>query len=213
MYNEEDTSRKAIKPSPVSLAVGLIDNLENITSLEFKQEGDSIVMIGNTAQETGGSEYFSVIFGLEGGVPPVIDFEAEKNAAYVVHESIKRKLVNAAHDLSSGGLAISIAEMCIKGNLGAEITLEAVPSKVKQMDADDLLFSESYGRYVLTTKDPQKILKIAEEKGVKASIIGRVMAERRLTAFDSSERKQKIIDLAITSMRDEFENSIERKMR
>ncbi|MBI5224322.1 phosphoribosylformylglycinamidine synthase subunit PurL [Candidatus Micrarchaeota archaeon] len=213
LYNEEDTSMKAIKPSPVSLAVGLIDNLENITSLEFKQEGDSIVMIGNTAMETGGSEYFSVIFGLEGGIPPAIDFEAEKNAAHVVHESIKRKLVNAAHDLSSGGLAVSLAEMCIKGNLGAEITLEAVPSKTKNVQADDLLFSESYGRYVLTTKDPQKILKLAEEKGVKAAIIGRVMSEKRLTVYDSSEKKQKIMDLAITSMRDEFENSIERKMR
>ncbi|MFH1750870.1 MAG: phosphoribosylformylglycinamidine synthase subunit PurL [Candidatus Micrarchaeota archaeon] len=212
-YNEDDVSGKAIKPAPVVVMLGLLDSLDNICTMEFKSADDAIMVIGETAPETGGSEYFSAIFGLEGGIPPAPNFEAEKAGMALVHEAIRRKLVSACHDVSMGGLGIALAEMSIASNLGAQVFLNMLHPKGKRMDPDDILFSESYGRFVLTTKEPQKLAKLAEEKGVKITNIGRVLLERRLTIMDSPDSRHRLVDLAITSMKDDFEGEIERRMQ
>ncbi len=210
-YNEDDVTKKAVKPAPVVLMVGLIESIENIITPEFKAAGDAIILVGSpTASELGGSEYFAVQFEMEGGVAPKVNFEEEKKGISLILEANKRKLLNACHDVSEGGLGIALSEMSIKGNLGAEVHLDKVPLKLNKMEPDEILFSESYGRFLVTTKESEKFLKLASEKGVNAAIIGRVSTEKRLTVFDLQQKRA--VDLAITSMRDEFENALERMM-
>jgi phosphoribosylformylglycinamidine synthase subunit PurL len=211
-YNEDDVSHKAIKPAPVVIMLGLIDSIENIVTLPFKAPDDAIILVGETANELGGSEYQSLIFELDGGTPPHANLEELKRNVQLIWEANKRRLMNACHDVSMGGIAIALSEMSIKSNLGALVNLEKMPIKGKGMEADDLMFSESYGRFVVTSKEPQKFLKLCQEKGVKAEIIGRVSLEKRLTIYSNTEPTRRVVDLAITSMRDDFENSIERKM-
>ncbi|MEK6953748.1 MAG: phosphoribosylformylglycinamidine synthase subunit PurL [Candidatus Micrarchaeota archaeon] len=211
-YNEDDVSHVAIKPAPVVVMLGLLESLENIMTLEFKAADDAILLVGETGLELGGSEYYSVQFGIDGGTPPAADAEEEKITMAFVHEAIKRKMLNACHDVSMGGLAIALSEMSIKSNLGASVFLNDVLKKAKNLESDDILFSESYGRFVITSKEPQKLMKFAQERGVKIAMIGRVSADKRLTIIDSPESHKKVVDLAITSMRQDFETSIERKM-
>ncbi|MFH0972172.1 MAG: phosphoribosylformylglycinamidine synthase subunit PurL [Candidatus Micrarchaeota archaeon] len=212
-YNEDDVTKKAIKPAPVVVMVGLIENMENIVTPEFKSPDDLIIVVGETSGELGGSEYYNLHFGIDGGIPPSINFEELKKTLAFIQEAVKRKLLNSCHDVSTGGVGIALAEMSIKSNLGAEVFLDKLPVKSKRMDADDLLFSESYGRFIVTTKEPQKLMKLASDKGVKAAMAGRVSLEKRLTIIDSSESHRRVVDLAITSMKDDFLNSLERKMR
>lgn len=212
-YNEDDVSHRAIKPAPVVIMLGLIDSIENIVTLPFKSADDAIILVGQTANELGGSEYHSLIFNLDGGTPPLADMEQLKKNISLIQEANKRKLMNACHDVSMGGIGIALAEMSIKSNLGAMVHLDKVPGKIKGMQEDDVLFSESYGRFVVTSKEPQKFIKLAQEKGVMAEIIGRVTNEKRLAIFGNSQNSKKAVDLAITSMKDDFENSYGRKMR
>ncbi|MFH1257544.1 MAG: AIR synthase-related protein, partial [Candidatus Micrarchaeota archaeon] len=213
-YNEDDVTGKAIKPAPVVLMVGLLENMDLIVTPEFKLPDDVIVIFGETAAELGGSEYYAVNFNIDGGIPPAVDFDSEKAVLSLVHEANKRKLLTACHDVSAGGIGVALAEMSIKSNLGAEIFIDKLPQKAKRLDPDDLIFSESYGRLIVTTREPDKVLKLATEKGVKAaSVIGKVTAEKRLVLMDSQENRRRLVDLSIMMMRDEYENSIERKMR
>lgn len=212
-YNEDDVTKVAIKPAPVVVMLGLVENLEYITTMEFKAAEDTILVVGETAPEMGGSEYYSVQFSMDGGSPPAINIEEEKKAMAFVHEAIKRKLINACHDVSMGGLAVALAEMSIISNLGAEVFLNQLVLRNKHIGPDEALFSESYGRFVITSKESQKLIKLAQEKGVKIANIGKVSWNKRLTIMDSPDSRHRLVDLAITSMKDDFENSIERKMR
>ena len=211
-YNEDDVTRVAIKPAPVVVMLGLLESLENTMTMDFKAQDDAILVVGETACELGGSEYHAVQFNLDGGTAPSADAEQEKKTMAFVHEAIKRRLINACHDVSMGGLGIALAEMSIKGNLGAEVFLNQLILKGKHMDPDEILFSESYGRFIITGRETQKLVKLAQEKGVKIANIGRVTLDRRLAVMDSPDSRHKLVDLAITSMKEDFENSIERKM-
>ncbi len=211
-YNEDDVSKKAIKPAPVVIMLGLIENIENITTPEFKAPEDAIIIIGETAAECGGSEYYYTYFEMEGGSPQKVIFENERNNIAFVQEANKRRLLNACHDISTGGVGIALAEMSIKSNLGADVYLEKLPCRERNIEHDELLFSETSGRFIITSKEPQKLLRLAQEKKVKAEIVGRVTVEKRLTIFDSEQNRKRLVDLATTSMRDDF-FSLARKMQ
>jgi len=110
-YNE--TSGTPIYPTPTIGMVGLIDKVDNFISQYFKNIGDKIILLGETFEELGGSEYLAVIHKMVKGRCPEIDLEKEKTLINTILELNKSNLLNSAHDISEGGLAVALAECCI----------------------------------------------------------------------------------------------------
>lgn len=170
-YNE--TMGEAIYPTPVVGMVGLVEDVEHITTPDFKNQGDIIILLGQNKNELGGSVYLSVIHGLEAGRPPEINLQTEKLIQSTVLKLIKKGLVNSAHDCSEGGLAIALAECCIAGKVGAEITL------TEAIRASSLLFGETQSRIIISiSKDKvDEVLSILSEGQVPFKVLGKVCGE------------------------------------
>ncbi|MHA1642759.1 MAG: phosphoribosylformylglycinamidine synthase subunit PurL [Promethearchaeota archaeon] len=179
-YNEDELTKKAIKPAPVIMIVGLIEGYENIITLPFKKPGNDILIIGDTKPELGGSEFHSVIFDFEGGIPPKINEDNIKRTWDFMFELYSKKLVKANHDVNKGGFIITIAEMCFKNRLGAQLDLREY--KDEDLTDEELLFSESAGRFIIEveSKDCDFIFKIAKKFDVKIARIGTIIEEPRI---------------------------------
>ena len=165
LYNE--TNGEAILPTPVIGGVGLLADMAAMTTLAFKEPGDAIVLVGETAGWLGASFYLQEIEGSEDGAPPPVDLAAERRNGDLVRRLISSRLVSACHDVSDGGLLVAIAEMVLAGDVGA--TLEP-PSEDIALHA--WLFGEDQGRYIVTTRDEHAVLEAAEDAGVPAVTIG-----------------------------------------
>ncbi|MFN3782065.1 MAG: AIR synthase related protein, partial [Candidatus Kapaibacteriota bacterium] len=128
----------AVFPTPVIGMLGLIDDISKTCSLEFKNEGDLIFLIGeNRLNDLGGSEFLKVMFNLIVGDAPFVDLEHEVKLSNFLHLAISEGLINSAHDCSEGGLAICLAEKSVYSkNLGASIDLNLEPKA-------NVLFNES----------------------------------------------------------------------
>lgn len=166
-YNE--TSGEAVYPTPVVGLVGLIHDVDHITTQGFKQEGDVILLFGETKPEIGGSEYQKQMNGTISGRPPVIDLEVEKRLHRAVLAAIQAGKVASAHDLSEGGLAVALTESATD-ELGATVEWDI------DMRADVALFSESQSRVLLSVKpeNVDAVIAIAEENGVPCTRLGTV---------------------------------------
>lgn len=171
LYNENVNG--AIYPTPVIGMVGLVEDVNHITTQSFKSVGDVILLLGETKAELGGSEFQYVIHGCTEGRPPAIDLEVEKRLQQTVLQAIRDGRVRSAHDLSDGGLAVALAESCITGQLGAEIDLNT------DLRADIALFSESQSRVLLSVaaEEAEALCKWIQEQGVPCAVIGRVSTD------------------------------------
>jgi len=171
-YNEDEVSKTAIKATPQIMIVGIINGFENIITLPFKENGNDILIVGETEAELGGSEYHSVIHGLEGGIPPKINEEKIQARWNLLFELYQKKLIKANHDVNKGGFVVSVAEMCFKNKLGADMDLSAY--NINKLRDDELLFSETVGRFIIETnpKDYDEILGLAEKFNVTVKKIG-----------------------------------------
>ncbi|MCS7463753.1 phosphoribosylformylglycinamidine synthase subunit PurL [Paenibacillus doosanensis] len=171
LYNEN--AKGAIYPTPVVGMVGLVHDTDHITTQGFKQEGDVIILLGETKAELGGSEFQYVMHGVTEGRPPQLDLDVEKKLLSAVLGAIQNGLVASAHDLSDGGLAVALAESCISGRLGASVNFAT------ELRNDIALFSESQSRILLSASpDKSEALKqwIAE-RGVSYQELGQVQGQ------------------------------------
>jgi phosphoribosylformylglycinamidine synthase II len=171
LYNEN--ARGAIYPTPVIGMVGLVRDIDHITTQAFQSEGDKIILLGETKAELGGSEFQSIIHGVVEGRPPGIDLAVEQKLQASLLEAIRKGLVASAHDLSEGGLAVAIAESCISGGFGADIALQTT------LRTDIALFSESQSRVLISVKADAASEALAwfGEQGVPAQAIGQVQGK------------------------------------
>ncbi|TDF95538.1 phosphoribosylformylglycinamidine synthase subunit PurL [Paenibacillus piri] len=168
LYNEN--AKGAIYPTPVIGMVGLVHDLDHITTQSFKQEGDIILVLGETKAELGGSEFQYVLHGVTEGRPPQIDLDVEKKLLDTVLGAIQQGLVASAHDLSEGGLAVALAESCMSGRIGANVDFST------GLRSDIALFSESQSR-VLLSASPAKAAALKqwlEQQGVPYQELGQV---------------------------------------
>ena len=138
-YNE--TSDGPIKPTPLIGVLGIIEKSPLLPTPP--SNNDIILLIGETKDELGGSEYYEYIHNFIGGVAPKVDFSESKKNMKSVLSLISKNLVKSVHDCSKGGLAIGISELCIFGKIGCNIDL---PSS---LSSEKMLFSESHARYIL----------------------------------------------------------------
>ncbi|TXT60259.1 MAG: Phosphoribosylformylglycinamidine synthase subunit PurL [Promethearchaeota archaeon] len=174
LYNEDEVTKTAIKGAPVVMIVGLIEGKEKIITQSFKEPNNDILLVGNTRPELGGSEYHSVIHNIEGGTPPQVIEMDIKNTWNFLRDLYERNLVNANHDINKGGFLITIAELCFKNMLGANLDISSLSDE--NLRDDELLFSESHGRFIIETqpKDLNIVLELAEKNNVTVEKIGKV---------------------------------------
>lgn len=172
LYNENASG--AIYPTPVVGMVGLIHDLDHITTQDFKQEGDVIVLLGDTMAELGGSEFQTVLHGVAEGRPPALDLNVEKKLLAAVLGAIQGGLVQSAHDLSEGGLAVALAESCISGGIGATVSVDT------ELRSDVALFSESQSRILLsaTEEKAEQLITYIESFGVPVVKLGVVVGSK-----------------------------------
>lgn len=172
LYNE--TNGIAIYPTPTIGGVGLLKNINNMMTFNFKNTENIIAIIGQTSGHLSQSALIYDIIGDKKGPPPQINLKEEKKNGLFVSEIIKRKLVNAVHDVSHGGIIVTIAEMCMASNIGAKITVSG-----SNTDKIKYLFSEDQARYLIeiNKKNLDKIKNIAKTKNVIFNIIGKTQSE------------------------------------
>ncbi|QRG68229.1 phosphoribosylformylglycinamidine synthase subunit PurL [Brevibacillus choshinensis] len=180
-YNER--SGDAIYPTPTVGMVGLITDVDHITTQDFKNEGDAIILLGETFAELGGSEYQKLATGAISGRPPQIDLAKEAAVQKLTLAAIRGGLVTSAHDLSEGGLGVALAESCFGKNLGAKVTLESA------LRPDVLLFSESQSRILLSASidKVEALLALAKEHGVPAHQIGTIGGDELVISVNGTE--------------------------
>jgi phosphoribosylformylglycinamidine synthase len=129
-----------------------------------------VVLLGETREELGGSEWLRVRRGLEAGLPPAVDLAHERRLQRLLAEAVARGLVRSAHDVADGGLAVALAESTFAGPEGLRVGATVALPQTLRVEA--LLFGESTGRVVVTTVDPSALGKLAAEHGVPARPIG-----------------------------------------
>jgi phosphoribosylformylglycinamidine synthase len=167
-YNENPDS--AIFPSPIIGMLGLIEDVEKHTMTPaLKSEGDVLIYIGADRVGLGATEYLKVIHGLTEGDSPVLDIDFEVKLQKSVLSAIQNRLITAAHDISDGGLSITLAEMCIFGQMGATIDLSEIGG-----NKYETFFSEAQSGIVITTSHSNldQVLTHFQNDEVPAYIIG-----------------------------------------
>lgn len=209
LYNENQNG--AIDPTPVVSIVGLIEEEAHITQ-QFCQTGkESLILLGGYPHELGGSQYIGVIHGIKAGTAPEVNLAKEKLVHDFVRQQIRNGRVAAAHDISEGGLLVTVAEMLLGDKeLGATVRLkEDVAKKIR---ADALLFGESQGRIVLSVPSEQVALVLADAEGIdlEAEVIG-IVTDDPIFAL-AVDQKNLQVEWAMADLRNAWETSIEKKM-
>lgn len=199
-YNENPDS--AIFPTPIIGMLGLIEDVENHTTTPgFKEEGDIILYIGADRKGLGGTEYLKAIHGLTMGDAPELDIDFEVKLQESLLEAIKAGFVTAAHDVSDGGLAITLAEMAVFGGVGANVNLEMLVGSMYE-----ILFSEAQSGVVITVSqnDLEKALTHFKDAEVPIVNLGHVVGTKLSV--------EGIGKLDVAEMKETYENVIPKAM-
>ena len=204
-YNEDEVTKKAVKPSPVVVALGVLDTLKKVITLTFKSVGDPIIFIGETLPEMGGSEYYHSIHHIEGGVAPKVDMQKEKKTIDFLLSAIQKNYVNAAHDCSKGGVGVALSLMSVKSSKGVEVDLGKTGAE--NIRLDELLFSESHSRFIVTTPKSKvnDFLELAEKRGVEAHHIGNVSGSSRVVFLHDGNE---IVNCNLKDLKQAWEKTI-----
>lgn len=179
-YNESTIS--AVYPTPVIGMVGILEDVKQSTTIEFKTPGDFIIVIGALNGVLGGTEYLKTIHKkIEGPICP-LNIEFEMRVQEVCHEAIKKGLIKSAHDISDGGLAVNIAESIVysKEKIGAKLDF------ARKLRNDEILFGECQSAIIVTIAEDDLInlVMIAQEFDVPTQTIGRVTDQNDLRIND-----------------------------
>tara|TARA_B100000676_G_scaffold83105_1_gene83186 strand:- start:1377 stop:3395 length:2019 start_codon:yes stop_codon:yes gene_type:complete len=195
-YNE--TSDGPIKPTPLIGVLGLIENSPLLPTTP--SENDVILLVGETKDELGGSEYYEYIHNFVGGIAPKVDFEESQKNMKSVLSLISKNLVKCAHDCSKGGLATAISELCIFGKIGCNIDLPSTLSSEK------ILFSESHSRYLLVIgkNNLEKIKSLLSNNNCSFSELGMFSGDQIIFKSNS----ESILELRVDKAENNYLNSL-----
>ncbi len=190
-YNS--TGPAPINPTPVVGVLGLIDDVARRTPMGFPAQG-TLLLLGGTDDEFGGSEWAWAEHRHLGGHPPAVDLDRERALAEVLVTGAREGLLSAAHDLSDGGLAQTLVESCLRGNVGALIRLPADPFVG--------LFSESGGRAVVAVSDAgcREFTELCDRTGLPWAAIGSLGGDALNVVG--------LFDLPLTELRSAYERTL-----
>jgi phosphoribosylformylglycinamidine (FGAM) synthase-like enzyme len=198
-YNESHSG--AVLPTPVLLGCGIVRDIRKCVTSDFKREGNTIAIIGTTEPEMGGSEYYRMVRGYSNKVPDV-DIPVLRASMDVVLGGIDRSAIVSCHDVSDGGLGVALAEMCIGGDIGAEIDI----SRMEKLRSDVRLFSEGNSRWIIELKKGKEKL-LPKDRKVKVVRFGSVGGDR-LTISAS----KKVVDLEVSKLAASFNSTLWRML-
>lgn len=177
LYNEtknDDGSGSAILPTPAIGAVGLLDDWQKSVTIAFKGFGDLVLVVGERKGELGQSLWLREVHGIEDGPPPTVDLETLRRTGDFVRDRIRKGEITACHDVSDGGIAVTVAEMALAGNLGILI------DKPQPFSCARSFFAEEQGVFVVTVSDWALVdfLAAASLAGVAVEPLGRTIKNR-----------------------------------
>lgn len=198
LYNE--TKGQAIDPTPVVGMVGLVDNLNHITTNAWRRPEDTIILFGSTQAEWGGSQLQQLLAQTKSGRPPKVDLQAEHALQTLVLELIREGRIETAHDLSEGGLAVALAECSIGSQLGVAVNMTT------SLDPGVLLFSESQSRVLVSAapESVQAIVSKARSHNVPALVAGRTTTD----GFSITVNDQQVIQCSLHQLSASWKDAI-----
>jgi len=200
LYNE--TPAGPIKPTPVIGVLGLIDKQPSIPQ-KISQD-DCLIIVGDTKDELGGSEFFEYVHKFVGGKCPAVNFENSKKNMKSVLNIIKNNLAKSVHDCSKGGLVIAVSELCMTNQVGCKVSLEKVPGE--KLAVDRILFSESHSRYLLVFE--KKHLKQAESLLKKDNVSFKQIGQFGGDKIQFTNGAQPVINLRVDKAQKTWSNSL-----
>jgi phosphoribosylformylglycinamidine synthase len=136
-----------ILPTPVIGMVGVLDDYEKRLPAGLREDGDFVILLGETRNELGGSEYMKVLHGQSAGRPPQLDLARERAAHEFMLEASAAGLLHSAHDVAEGGLLVAVAETCLLGGRGLRAAAFQPPAELQPAA---FFFGETQGRFVLS---------------------------------------------------------------
>ena len=188
LHNEFIVGKRRVSiPGTLLVSViGVIDDVKKCITMDLKEPGDLIYIVGMTYDELGGSHYYA-LRDIVGSSVPEVDLKGARRVMEKLSRAIRSGLVRACHDCSEGGIGVAAAEMAFAGGLGAEIGLEGVPFKAKHgkdRSRDDLiLFSESNTRFIVEVGYEKRERFEKAMMGVPTAMIGRVLDHRDFIVY------------------------------
>ncbi len=186
-------------------AIAVMDDVSRAISMDFKQAGDFIYIVGSTRCELGGSEYLKTR-GFIGNSVPEVDPQRSKQVMHSLSTATGKGLVRACHDCSEGGIGVAVAEMAFAGGLGASINLKEVPLG-EPIDRDDfILFSESNSRFIAEVSPDKKEAFEKAMAGVPFALIGRLMNEPRLEVY--GRKGDGIVSISINELKEAWQKPL-----
>jgi phosphoribosylformylglycinamidine synthase len=159
-----------VYPTPTIGMIGIIPDKNKVMSLDFKQKGDLIFIIGNCTNDIASSEYLVAHHGIKNSPAPYFNLDEEFNVQQAVNQLIENNIINAAHDISDGGLFVTLAEMSFPRELGFDIETDV------EIRTDAFLFGEGQGRIVITVTEEKQdeFIETMLANGVNFTLIGHV---------------------------------------
>jgi phosphoribosylformylglycinamidine synthase len=168
----------SIPPTLLISAISRIPDVTKSVTMDFKEADDLVLVVGTTHAELAGSEYFAHL-GLAGNIPPKVDGKKARQTYRALERAIRLRIIRSAHDVSDGGIGVTLAESAFAGGLGASVELSQVP-RVGIYRDDFLLFSESASRFIVSISeaDLPKFKRLF--RSVPYAVIGKVTTDARL---------------------------------
>ncbi|WP_308165800.1 phosphoribosylformylglycinamidine synthase subunit PurL [Actinomadura sp. NEAU-AAG7] len=200
-YNQTGTT--PINPTPVIGVLGVHDDVRRRVNMSLTSDGATIALLGETREEFGGSEWAHVVYGHLGGLPPLVDLKAESALAGVMIQAARDGLVTAVHDLSDGGLSQTLVESCLRGGLGARITLPGDPFVS--------LFSESVARAMVAVSPgaEARLAALCEAAGVPVTQIGVAGGDAlSVTGRGAEGEQQELFSIPLAELREAHERML-----
>jgi len=194
-----------IPPTLLISALGRVPDVRRCVTMDLKEAGNLLFLVGLTKNEMGGSHY-NLVNDLETGLPPQVDLKLAPRIFHLVHSAIEGGLVRSCHDLSEGGLAVAVAEMCLAGGKGAFI--DGALLDFFDVEEEVRLFSESNTRFVLeVSKDHEQSLTSLFDGIGSCERIGYVM-EYPMLQISSPEHEGLAIAVSIADLKEAWQRPL-----
>jgi phosphoribosylformylglycinamidine synthase len=198
-YNESPAG--AVLPTPSLLGCGIVRDIRKCVTSDFKREGNTIALVGKTGHEMGASEYYRMTKSHSSKVPDV-DIPALRAGIDLITSGIERSAIVSCHDISDGGLAVTMAEMCIGGDIGADVDI----SRMEKLRSDTRLFSEGNSRWIVELRKGKE-KQLPKDRKVKVARLGTVGGDNLVLSAN-----KRLVDVKVSSLADSFNSTLWRLM-
>ncbi len=213
LYNESKNGH--VSPTAVICCIGKIDDYTKAVTMQFKKAGNKLYLLGKRKNELGGSEYYR-LHGHSGANVPEVDFKEAQKEIYTMVEGVKNGLIESAHDISEGGLAVSVCEMAFggwgEGTIGATVDVKNSDGTNGKsgLREDQKLFSETGGFVCeISPKNEKKFLALCGKYDLVPYAVGQTTVSPKLVFKNGTE---KLIDLDLTKACDRWMNGLREKL-